>query len=101
YVLDKTIQRLDLNWKQTGSGAGRDLKLKTADGSNVSLDVVINFKLIPEKAAEVLRHSGQAMRFSDIWLEPFVRQVCLSAFGQLSTEEMYDAAKRDEKAQLA
>jgi regulator of protease activity HflC (stomatin/prohibitin superfamily) len=101
YVLDRTIQRLDLGWKQ-GIGAGsKDLKLMTADGSSVSLDVMIHYKLIPEKAVEVLQHSGQGTRFTESWVEQFARQICLNSFGQLSTEEMYDAAKRNERAQAA
>jgi len=101
YVLDKTIQRLDLSWRQGPGGVGRDLKLKTADGSNVSLDMVINFMLIPDKAAEVLRRSGPGTSFTKTWIEPFARHVCFSWFGQLTSEEMYDAAKRNERAQAA
>ncbi|HEY3244030.1 MAG TPA: SPFH domain-containing protein, partial [Phycisphaerae bacterium] len=99
YVLDRTSQRLDLSWRQGPGGAGRDLKLKTADGSNVSLDMIINFKLIPDKAPQVLRRSGTGLRFAETWIEPFARHVCFSSFGQLTTEEMYDAAKRNERAQ--
>jgi regulator of protease activity HflC (stomatin/prohibitin superfamily) len=100
YVLDKTFQRLDLGWRQRG-GLSRDIKLKTADGSNVSLDVTINFKLIPEKAVEVLRRSGQGTSFIDTWIEPFARHACFACFGQLTSEEIYDAVKRNEKAQAA
>jgi regulator of protease activity HflC (stomatin/prohibitin superfamily) len=102
YVVDKTIQRLDLSFVQGAStSAGRDIKLKTADGSNVSLDMVINFKLIPLQAAEVLRHSGQGMRFAETWMEPFARRICLLKFGLLTTEEMYDATKRNQQARAA
>ena len=101
YVLDKTIQRLDLGFRQGTGGAGRDLKLKTADGSDVSLDVIIDFKVIPSKAAEVLRRSGPGLRFAETWIEPFARHICLSAFGQLTSEQMYDAAMRNEQAQMA
>lgn len=101
YVLDKTIQRLDLTWDGGNRGGRKDLKIKTSDGSDVSLDVTLSYKIIPEKAVTVLRRSGQDMRFNSLWIEPFARQACLSAFGQLNTEEMYDAVKRNEKAQLA
>jgi|GEM_PF-651743 len=101
YVLDKTIQRLDLTWAQAPGGAGRDLKLKTSDGSSVSVDVSINFKLLPSEAVKVLRRSGAENRFAEVWIEPFARHVCLTSFGQLTTEEMYDATRRNERAQAA
>jgi regulator of protease activity HflC (stomatin/prohibitin superfamily) len=101
YVLDKTIQRLDLTWSQRGSAAGRDIKLKTADGSNVSLDVSISFKLIPEEATGVLRRSGTGARFAELWVEPFARHVAFAAFGRLTTEEMYDAGQRSAEAEAA
>lgn len=101
YLLDKTIQRLDLAWGHGSGGAGRDVKVKTSDGSNVSLDVTLTYKLIPEKAVTVLRRSGQGMRFSDLWVDSFARHACFSAFGQLSTEEMYNSVKRSEKARAA
>ena len=100
YVLDKTIQKLSLTWDQgPGGRSGRDVKLKTADGNNVSLDVTINYKVIPEEAVKILRGSGQGTRFSDVWAEPFARHACFDAFGRLNTEEIYDAAKRNEMAQ--
>lgn len=102
YVLDKTRQVLDLSFAQkTQAGASRDLKLRTSDGSTVSLDMTVNFRLVPERAVEVLRRSGPGMRFADTWIEPFTRHVCFSEFGQLTSEEMYDAAKRNKQVQAA
>lgn len=101
YVLDKTIQRMDLTWAGSGAGAGREVAIKTADGSHVSLDVTVTYKLDPQKAVTVLRRSGQDMRFGQIWVEPFTRHACFAAFGQLSTEEMYDSVKRSQKVDEA
>jgi regulator of protease activity HflC (stomatin/prohibitin superfamily) len=95
YELDKTIQKLELTWNQAAGGVGRDVKLKTADGNNVSLDIVINFKLISSNAVEVLRRCGTGLRFSEILVEPIARHTCFASFSQLTTEEMYDAAKRN------
>ena len=101
YVLDKTIQQLDLSWAQAPGRVSRDLKLKSVDGSSVSLDISISFKLVPSEAVSVLRRSGVGDRFAEVWLEPFARHVCLATFGQLTTEEMYDAGRRNEQAQTA
>jgi regulator of protease activity HflC (stomatin/prohibitin superfamily) len=103
YVLDKTIHRVDLTWAGQGAGgtSGQDVKLKTADGSDVSLDVSISYKLIPDRAVEVLRRSGRDMALVPSRVESFARHVCFSEFGQLTTEEMYDSVQRNEKAQGA
>ncbi len=100
YVLDKTIHKLELSWAQGPAGIRRDVKLKTSDGSDVSLDVTVNYKLIPSSAVDVLQKSGAESRFSEVWMEPFTRQVCLEIFGELTTEEMYDATQRNAKAAL-
>jgi len=99
YVLDKTIQKLSLTWDQGPGMQSREVKLKTADGNNVSLDISINYKLIPSMAVEVLRGSGLGTRFADTWVEPYARHCCFAAFGRLKTEDLYDATKRNEMAQ--
>ena len=100
YVLDKTIQKLNLTWDQgPGAQSGREVKLKTADGNNVSLDISVNYKLIPGKAVKVLQGSGLGMRFAETWVEPYARQCSFAAFGRLKTEDLYDATKRNEMAQ--
>ena len=102
YVLDKTIQKRSLTWDQgAGAPTGRDVKLKTADGNTVSLDIAVTFKLIPLKAVDVLRGSGPGTGFIDLWVEPFARHCCFANFGRLSTEELYDATKRNAMAQAA
>ena len=98
YVLEKTIQRLELTWAQPG-GAPRDIKLKVADGSQVSLDLTVNFKLQPEMAVRVLRRSGLDRRFADLWVEALVRNAALTTFGELTMEQFYDATRRAEKAE--
>lgn len=97
YVFDKTIQRIELTWAQRAA-APRDVKLKAADGSQVSLDVTVEFKLLADRAVRVLQRSGPGQRFAELWLEPLIRHHALIAFGNLTMEELYDAAKRAEKA---
>lgn len=98
YVLDKTIQRLELTWAQPGA-APRDIKLKVADGSQVSLDLTVNFKLRPDMAVRVLRRSGLNKRFAELWVEALVRNAALTTFGDLTMEQFYDATQRAEKAE--
>lgn len=98
YVLDKTIQRLELMWASRG-GAPRDIKLKVADGGQVSLDLTVNFKLQPDMAVQVLRRSGLDKRFAELWIEALVRNAALTTFGDLTMEQIYDATRRSEKAE--
>ena len=100
YVLDKTIQKLSLTWDQgPGRRPGQDVKLKASDGSDVRLDITVNYKLIPSQAVEVIRRCGINMLLVEPLVESYARHACLDAFGRLSSEDIYDAAKRNEMAQ--
>lgn len=101
YTLEKTIQKLDLSFTQAAGAVPREVRLKTSDGSDVRLDVTINFKMIPEQAIEVLQRSGPGLRYAEVWMEPFARHACMASFGELTTEEIYDAKQRNRKAELA
>lgn len=100
YVFDRTIQKLELTWERRSAHRTGDVKLRTSDGNDVSLDVVVNYHLIPERAVEILRMSGASPQVADAWMEPFVRDSCFSAFGALATEDMYDAGKRAERSRV-
>ena len=114
YVLDKTIQRSNLTlepeatqgprWMAAGaagSGAGRHVNLKVADGSTVRMDLSISYKIMPEKAVTVLRHSGEDPERIRTLIESQARHVAFASFGRLTTEDMYDSALRSEAAGAA
>jgi len=100
YVMDKTIQKLSLTWDQgPGKRTGQDVKLKASDGSELSIDITVNYKLIPSRAVDVIRHCGITMNLVEPLVESYARHACLDAFGRLASEEIYDATKRNEMAQ--
>lgn len=101
YVLDKSIQTLELSFAQAPGQQRRDMPLKTKDGSTVYLDVTISYQIDPARAVDVLQKSGQGARFATVWMEPFARHVCLATFGELTTEEMYNAEAFHAKSLLA
>jgi regulator of protease activity HflC (stomatin/prohibitin superfamily) len=84
-----------------GDRSGRDdLLFKSIDGNDISLDIVITYQIIQEMAATVL----QEVAISDLELkENVIRTVTRSKtrdlFGELSTEDFYDAKKRDKKSE--
>lgn len=103
YTLDKTLQTLVMT-ETVGKGDrhGRDdLKIKTVDGSDVYVDLKVQYRLMPEMAETVILTSGPDNSFKEKWARDYTRSTCRNYLGELTTEEFYDAAKREEKIILA
>ncbi len=103
YVMDKTLQTLDMTEVEgRGDRIGRDdLKIKTIDGSDVYVDLKVQFKLNPDLAAEVIATSGPGDRYKDKWARDYTRSLVRNYLGELTTEEFYDSSKRAVKIVLA
>ncbi len=79
-----------------------DLLFKTIDGNDISLDVIISYRINPEKAPYILGNvAGSDTELKDLALRTIARSRPRDVFGELQTEEFYVSAKRDEKAQDA
>jgi regulator of protease activity HflC (stomatin/prohibitin superfamily) len=79
-----------------------DLLFKTIDGNDISLDVIISYRVNPEKAPYILEYIAKSdQELKDILMRTIARSRPRDIFGELSTEEFYVAEKRDEKAQKA
>ena len=102
YRLDRRVRAVSMT-EQGGGGfdAGDAVKIKTADGSNVSIDLQANYRLLPGSAAGVLRDSGQGGAFGELWVRSAVRAMAAREFGKLTTEQVYDSTLRNERAQSA
>ncbi len=103
HLLDMTVQRLEMV-SETGRGqrSGRDdLRIKTVDGSDVFLDLTINYQLRRDMVEAVVTTSGLEDAYKYKWVRDYSRSVCRSVFGEMTTEEFYDASVRDQKSQLA
>jgi regulator of protease activity HflC (stomatin/prohibitin superfamily) len=99
YILDKTIQTLTMTESQgEGDRPGKDdLKIKTIDGSDVYVDLKVQFQIIPEQADLVLRTSGPDDAYMIKWARDYVRSIVRNHLGELKTEEFYNAQKRKRK----
>ena len=99
FVLDKTMQTLDMTVdERRGDRQGKDdLKIKTVDGSDVYVDLKVQYRITPEMADTVLLTSGPGDNFKEIWARDYVRSICRNYLGELTTEEFYDAFLRDQK----
>lgn len=101
-TLDTKLQNVEMTMDVT-SGERRskdDLVFKTVDGNDISLDVIIAYRIDPEKAPYIIQNvarSDQELR------EKIVRTISRSVprdiFGELKTEEFYVADMRQAKAE--
>ena len=102
HTFDTRLQNLEMTAVGgRGERQGRDdLLFKSIDGNDISLDVIISYRIDPARAPMIL----QKVATSDETLkECIVRTITRSKprdiFGELDTEEFYIAEKRSEKAE--
>ncbi len=103
HLLDMTVQRLEMVAQPNrGERSGRDdLRIKTVDGSDVFLDLTINYQLRRDMIEAVVTTSGLGDAYKYKWVRDYSRSVCRAVFGEMTTEEFYDASVRNLKAQKA
>ena len=98
HVFDTKLQNLEMTYSQVrGDRKSRDdLVLKTIDGNDISLDVIIAYRIDPNKAPHILQYVAR----DDATLrDKIVRTVARSKprdiFGELKTEAFYVADARE------
>ena len=103
HLLDMTVQRLEMVADPNRSERSNrdDLRIKTVDGSDVFLDLTINYQLRRDMVEEVVTTSGLGDAYKYKWVRDYSRSVCRAVFGEMTTEEFYDASVRNDKAQEA
>ncbi len=103
HLLDMTVQRLEMVADPNrGERSNRDdLRIKTVDGSDVFLDLTINYQLRRDMVKETVTTSGLDDAYKYKWVRDYSRSVCRAVFGEMTTEEFYDASVRNQKAQMA
>jgi regulator of protease activity HflC (stomatin/prohibitin superfamily) len=104
HTFDTKLQNMEMTIDaQTGDRKGRDdLIFKTIDGNDISLDVIISYRLDPQKAPYVLQNVAAN---DEMLRETIARTIARSRprdiFGELKTEEFYVADYRTEKSEKA
>ena len=100
---DTRLKTMDMTYDpRTGDSRYKDdLLFKTIDGNDISLDVIIQYRIIPEKAPHILKFVAQN---DDELKYTIIRSIARSKprdiFGELKTEEFYIAQAREEKSEL-
>lgn len=103
HLLDMTVQRLEMvaDPKRGERTSRDDLRIKTIDGSDVFLDLTINYQLRRDMVETVVTTSGLDDAYKYKWVRDYSRSICRTVFGEMTTEEFYDASVRNIKAQKA
>ena len=96
HTFDTRIQKLVM---AADPDEQEDLKFKTIDGNDIRLDVIISYRIIPEEAAHILQRVGTT---DDQVRDNIVRTIARSKprdiFGELTTENFYEAETRSKQA---
>jgi len=101
-TLDKTEQTIVMT-ADPNRGDKRTVdfvRVKTRDGSDVSVDVTINYKLLiePDVIKRVIGETGTGDAYKSKWVRDYSRSVCRNELGKLTTEEFYKSGLRTDKA---
>jgi len=100
-TFDTELQNLDMTAEEgRGDRAGRDeLLFKTIDGNDISMNVIISYRVIPEKAPLILQKvAGSDEELKENVVRPIARGLLRDLFGELNTEQFYIAEERNNKA---
>ncbi len=104
HTFDTKLQNLEMTAevRRGDRNSKDDLLFKTIDGNDISLDVIIAYRIDPKKAPYILQHvatSDKALR--DKVVRTIARSKPRDIFGELETEEFYITEKRQAKSNQA
>ncbi|MCR4290627.1 MAG: SPFH domain-containing protein [Candidatus Scalindua sp.] len=99
YILDKREQEAPMTSSNISADfpQGNPIILKTRDGGDVSIDLIIQYKLISKMADKIVQDTGIGEEYKEKWIWDYARTICRYEFGDLIIGEFPDSAKRDEK----
>ena len=80
---------------------GNPVILKTRDGGDVSLDLIIQYRIISKMADTIVQNTGLGDVFKEKWIWDYAKTICRYEFGELRIDEFPAAEKRDIKTQEA
>jgi len=103
YILDKSEQVAPMTSANISPDypQGNPVILKTRDGGDVSLDLIIQYILIPAVADEIVQDTGIGDVFKEKWIWDYAKTICRYEFGELRIDEFPDADKRLQKTSEA
>lgn len=102
HTFDTKLQNVEMTYDpMRGDRLHRDdLLFKTIDGNDISLDVIVSYRIDPEQAPRILQYAGtNDFELKDKVVRTIARSRPRDLFGELRTEEFYISDRRDEKAE--
>ena len=98
-IFDSTVQTLEMTKDPVhGSVMGQDdVKVQSADGYAISLDVTVKYRILAGTAHKVYQNTGSGIKYKSI-VRTEAQQACMGFFGQMKTEDFYDPVERRVKA---
>jgi regulator of protease activity HflC (stomatin/prohibitin superfamily) len=102
HTFDTKLQTMEMTFdpKRGDLRARDDLLFKTIDGNDISLDVIIQYRIDPTKAPYILQNVAQDdFLLRQKIVRAVVRSVPRDIFGELKTEGFYISGQRQEKAE--
>ncbi|MDF1536375.1 MAG: SPFH domain-containing protein [bacterium] len=102
HTFDTKLQTMEMTFdpKRGDLRARDDLLFKTIDGNDISLDVIIQYRIDPMKAPNILQNVAEDdFLLRQKVVRTVVRSVPRDVFGELKTEDFYISGQRQEKAE--
>lgn len=96
HTYETKLQNLRMRSSKEGeSGGGDDIEFKTVDGNDISVDVTVAWRVLPEKAPHLLQRVGQSTEEVEMRLvRAATRALVRDALNKLRSEDFYAADKR-------
>jgi regulator of protease activity HflC (stomatin/prohibitin superfamily) len=103
YTFDTKVQNLEMVAAARGDRQERDdLRFKTTDGNDISMDVTVAWTIDPKKAPFLLENVGaSAFEVKERLVRPIARTLVRDVLNELDSEAVYNSDKRFEKAERA
>jgi regulator of protease activity HflC (stomatin/prohibitin superfamily) len=101
-TFETKLQTMEMTFdpKRGDLRARDDLLFKTVDGNDISLDVIIQYRINPAKAPYILQNVAEDdFTLRQRIIRTVVRSVPRDIFGELQTEGFYISGQRQEKAE--
>lgn len=73
------------------------VRVKAADGSNVEVDVLINYKIIPTQADRIIKHIGTEEALERKMIRSYTRALIREKYGTLTLEQISAPATRSQQ----
>ncbi len=98
-LFDSTVQTLEMT-REPNRGDSRsvdDVKVQSADGYAISLDITIKYQIETGRANQLYRELGAGSKYKTI-VRNEAQSACMGAFGAMKTEDFYNPDRRRQAA---